>query len=91
MVIQVWEQLHHPLVDLFVMDVNAVLPQYFSPVPDPLALGMDTLFHSWEGLDACVRIPPVKSASGSGSQVEVQGRRPKMGQARLVPLPLPDV
>jgi hypothetical protein len=49
---QVWGQLHRPMVDLFATNKNAVLPLYFSPVPDPLALGTDALFHSWDQLDA---------------------------------------
>jgi hypothetical protein len=48
---EIWHLRHRPLVDLFATAANKVLPMYFSPVIDQQALGVDALFHSWEGLD----------------------------------------
>ena len=39
-------------VDLFATRLSYRLPVYFSPVADPMALGVDALLHSWEGLEA---------------------------------------
>jgi hypothetical protein len=50
--LQLWRQAYRPLVDLFATNKNKCLPLYFSPVRDPEALGIDALYHSWEGLDA---------------------------------------
>ena len=46
----VWRTWHRPMVDLFATKYNCRLPLYFSPVPDPLALGQDALSSKWEGL-----------------------------------------
>ena len=55
---EIWRARHRPLVDLFATRDNAVLNLYYSPVPDPGALGVDALFHSWQGLDAYA-FPPI--------------------------------
>jgi len=41
-----------PLIDLFATRLNAKLPLFISPVPDPLALGVDALSVPWEGMTA---------------------------------------
>ena len=46
-----------PLIDLFATRLNTRLPLFYSPVPDPLALGVDALSVSWENLD-CYAFPP---------------------------------
>ena len=46
----VWRTWHRPMVDLFATRFNFRLPLYFSPVPDPQALGQDALAHSWRSL-----------------------------------------
>ena len=42
---------HQPQVDLFATRFNNKLPQFVSPVPDPLAWAVDALSLSWEYLD----------------------------------------
>ena len=42
-----WEK---PQVDLFATQYNAKLPLYYSPVPDPKALGVDSMSHPWNSL-----------------------------------------
>ena len=49
---------HRPLVDLFATRFNNKLPQFVSPVPDPLAIAVDALSIPWENLDAYA-FPPV--------------------------------
>ncbi len=44
-----WET---PQVDLFATNLNHKLPLYFSPIPDPQALGRDAMIQSWVGLNA---------------------------------------
>lgn len=41
-----------PHVDLFATRLNHQLPTYVSPVPDSLALGVDSLSMTWEGMHA---------------------------------------
>ena len=41
-----------PTVDLFATKLNKRFPLYYSPLPDPEALGVDSLAASWEGLIA---------------------------------------
>jgi len=48
-----------PLVDLFATRLNTKLPIFISPVPDPLALDVDALSVSWEGMTAYA-FPPHK-------------------------------
>ena len=43
---------HWPQIDLFVTRFNNKLPQFVSPVPDPLAVAVDALSFQWEDLDA---------------------------------------
>ena len=43
---------HQPQVDLFATRFNHKLPQFVSPVPDPLAVAVDALTLPWEDLDA---------------------------------------
>ena len=43
---------HRPQIDLFATRFNHKLPQYVSPVPDPLAVAVDALTLPWEDLDA---------------------------------------
>lgn len=38
------------MVDLFATKYNHQLPLYFSPVIDPLAIGVDAMLHSWDNL-----------------------------------------
>ena len=46
----VWRVWHKPMVDLFATRFNHRLPLYFSPVPDPQALGQDALSLDWSSL-----------------------------------------
>ena len=46
----VWRTWHKPMVDLFATKFNHRLPLYYSPVPDPQALGQDALNLSWRDL-----------------------------------------
>ena len=48
---------HQPQVDLFATRFNHKLPQFVSPVPDPLAVAVDALTLPWEDLDAYA-VPP---------------------------------
>ena len=43
---------HRPQIDLFATRFNDKLPQFVSPVPDPLAVAVDALTLPWEELDA---------------------------------------
>ena len=43
---------HQPQIDLFAMRYNHKLPQFVSPVPDPLAVAVDAVSLPWEDLDA---------------------------------------
>ena len=43
---------HRPNIDLFATRFNNKLPQFVSPVPDPLATAVDALSLPWEDLDA---------------------------------------
>ena len=43
---------HLPQIDLFATRFNKKLPQFVSPVPDPLAIAVDALTLPWEDLDA---------------------------------------
>ena len=43
---------HRPQIDLFATRFNNKLPQYVSPVLDPLASAVDALSLPWEDLDA---------------------------------------
>ena len=43
---------HRPEIDLFATRFNNKLPQFVSPVPDPLAVAVDALSFHWEDLDA---------------------------------------
>ena len=49
---------HRPQIDLFATRFNNKLPLFVSPVPDPLAWGVDALSLPWEVLDAYA-FPPV--------------------------------
>jgi len=49
------------LVDLFATRLNTKLPIFISPVPDPLALDVDALSVSWEGMTAYA-FPPTRSS-----------------------------
>ena len=42
---------HQPQVDLFAMRFNNKLPQFMSPVRDPIAWAVDELSLPWEDLD----------------------------------------
>ena len=46
------ETWHQPQIDLFATRYNHKLPQFVSPVPDPLAVAVDALSLPWEDLDA---------------------------------------
>ena len=50
--------LETPQVDLFATKLNAKLPLYFSPVPDPAALGLDALSQDWSNLIGYAYPPP---------------------------------
>ena len=43
---------HQPQIDLFATRFNHKLPQFVSPVPDPLATAVDALTLPWDDLDA---------------------------------------
>ena len=43
---------HRPQIDLFATRFNNKLPQFVSPVPDPMATAVDSLSLPWEDLDA---------------------------------------
>ena len=43
---------HQPQIDLFATRFNNKLPQFVSPVPDPLAVAVDAPSFQWEDLDA---------------------------------------
>ena len=43
---------HQPQIDLFATRFNYKLPQFVSPIPDPLAVAVDALTLPWEDLDA---------------------------------------
>ena len=43
---------HRPNIDLFATRFNNKLPQFVSPVPDPLSTAVDALSLPWEDLDA---------------------------------------
>jgi hypothetical protein len=85
---QVWTQRHCPLIDLFAMSENAVLPLFFSPVPHPNILGTDALFHSWDGLNAYA-FPPWNLLPAVVRKIEGPSRGSKMATKVLVPLSLP--
>jgi hypothetical protein len=51
---QLWGR---PFVDLFATSANKRLHHFFSPLPDPLAWGMDALSHDWNGMYAYL-FPP---------------------------------
>ena len=40
------------IVDLFATNLSYRLPAYYSPIPDPAAIGVDSMLHSWDGLQA---------------------------------------
>ena len=44
--------MQQPQIDLFATRFNNKLPQFVSPVPDPLAVAVDALSFQWEDLDA---------------------------------------
>ena len=46
------QQWHQPQIDLFATRFNNKLPQFVSPIPDPLAVAVDALTLPWEDLDA---------------------------------------
>ena len=43
---------HRPQIDLLATRFNNKLPQFVSPVPDPMAFAVDALTLPWEDLDA---------------------------------------
>ena len=49
---------HQPQMDLFATRFNNKLPQFVSPVPDPIAWAVDALSLPWEDLDLYA-FPPV--------------------------------
>ena len=49
---KVCKKWHRPQIDLFATRFNHKLPQFVSPVPDPLAVAVDALTLPWEDLDA---------------------------------------
>ena len=49
---QICSHWHRPQIDLFATRFNHKLPQFVSPVPDSLAVAVDTLTLPWEDLDA---------------------------------------
>ena len=49
---QICSQWHLPQIDLFATRFNHKLPQFVSPVPDPLAVAVDALTLPWDDLDA---------------------------------------
>ena len=49
---RICNQWHFPQIDLFATRFNHKLPQFVSPVPDPLAVAVDALTLPWEDLDA---------------------------------------
>lgn len=55
---QIWKQWDRPHVDLFATADNHRLPAYFSPIPDPNALGVDAFLQSWSGIEAYA-YPPI--------------------------------
>ena len=48
-------------VDLFATRENARLPEFVSPFPDPLALGVDAFSLPWDSWDSIYLFPPIKS------------------------------
>ena len=50
--ISICKEWHQPQIDLFATRFNHKLPQFVSPVPDPLAVAVDALTLPWEDLDA---------------------------------------
>ena len=49
---------HQPQIDLFATRFNNKLPQFVSPVPDSMAIAVDSLSLPWEDLDAYA-FPPI--------------------------------
>ena len=50
-VFRICSKWHQPQIDLFATRFNHKLPQFVSPVPDPLAVAVDALTLPWEDLD----------------------------------------
>ena len=48
-------------MDLFATRENARLPEFVSPFPDPLALGVDAFSLHWDRWDSIYLFPPIKS------------------------------
>ena len=55
-----WEIWGQPQVDAFATYLNKRLPQYFSPIPDPQALGVDAFLQSWDKMYLYI-FPPTKT------------------------------
>ena len=45
------------IVNLFATSLNYWLPVYFSPLNDPMTVGMDAFLQSWDGLQAYAFLP----------------------------------
>ena len=56
---RLWSLWGTPQVDTFATLFNRKLPLYFSPVPDPLAAGVDAFLQPWQGLFLYM-FPPTK-------------------------------
>src|SRR5207253_1604098 len=54
---QVFSLWGRPSIDLFATRENRRLPQFFSPLPDPSALGMDALSQDWSNRFAYLFLP----------------------------------
>ncbi|MES9882152.1 MAG: reverse transcriptase domain-containing protein [Sedimenticola sp.] len=63
-----------PWVDLFATRLNAKLPMYVSPAPDPGAWAVDAMSFSWEHLDGYA-FPPFIMVPGVLAKVRQDGAR----------------
>ena len=69
---RICRDLGRPFVDLFATDLNAKLPAYFSPVPDPQAAGVDAFLQDWTGLVAYA-FPPTAVIRKTLNKVRAEG------------------
>jgi hypothetical protein len=54
----IWEVWEKPTVDLFATRFNNKMSLFISPIPDPLAIGVDSLSMSWKGMRGYAYPPP---------------------------------
>ncbi|MCS5643736.1 MAG: reverse transcriptase domain-containing protein, partial [Dehalococcoidia bacterium] len=69
---RICRDLGRPFVDLFATNLNAKLPIYFSPTPDPQAAGVDAFLQDWTGLTAYA-FPPMAVIRQTLNKLRAEG------------------